>query len=257
VGSRVLECLVGFFYPAACPACLAASGSDALCAACARSVRGAAGLSPPEVLDGLPVFAACRYAGVVQELVHKLKFGLDPHPAAALGGLLLEAVLEAGFARAADAVVPVPLSRRRLRRRGFNQAALIGRVLARGLDVPLLPGLLHRRGHQRPQADLGAAERRENVRGAFRAADGVFGRSLLLVDDVITTGHTLAEAAGALRAEGARHVTAAAVAASGWSEVGEHLGERGERQVRRPLQLLALELPDRAVRDVDRLEPHG
>ena len=63
-----------------------------------------------------------------------------------------------------------------------------------------------------PQADLGSAERARNVRGVFRAGDGVFGRALLLVDDVITTGHTMAEAANALETAGARRVVCCAVA---------------------------------------------
>jgi ComF family protein len=210
----VLEPLIRFFYPGACPGCLAPSEEDLLCAECARSVPGAAGLPAPDALRDAPMLVACRYAGVVRDLVLELKFARNPHPARALGALLAGRVLAAGFARRADCVVPVPLAARRLRVRGFNQAALIAEPVAAALGVRVLPRLLRRPFHRPPQADLGPAERARNVRGVFRARDGAFGRAVLLVDDVITTGFTIAEAAAALVAGGAREVLCAAVASS-------------------------------------------
>jgi len=94
-------------------------------------------------------------------------------------------------------VVPVPLHRRRLAERGFNQAALLGRPLARALGVPLVTGRLVRVRPTPPQAELAAAERRDNVRGAFALRRPLPDR-VLLVDDVRTTGATLAEAAQTL-----------------------------------------------------------
>jgi competence protein ComFC len=218
VPSALADALLRFFYPGACPGCLKPGDDDMLCPECARKVPLAGALQPPPALGGRPVLAACRYEGVARELILRLKFEGGTHPAAALGGILATALAAAGLARGADALVPMPLSRRRLRERGFNQAERIAAVVAPRLDLPLLE-LLRRPGHRRPQAELGPAERAWNVRGVFRAADGVFGRAILLLDDVITTGHTIAEAAAALEAAGARRVVLASVAASGW-EIG-------------------------------------
>jgi ComF family protein len=212
----LLDALIRFFYPGACPGCRSPHDDDQLCADCARKVPGARDLVAPPPLEGLPTLVACRYEGVVRELVLSLMFGREAHPATALGALLAGAVSAAGFARDADAVVPMPLSSRRQRSRGFNQAERIAAVSAARLGIPLLPRLLARPLHRPPQAELGAGERAQNVRGAFRARDGAFGRAILLVDDVITTGHTMGEAARALFEAGARHVLCAAVAASGW-----------------------------------------
>ena len=105
------------------------------------------------------------------------------------------------------ALVPVPLHHRRLRQRGYDQALELARPLARALDLPLLAGHLQRHRATVPQSELDAAARRRNVRGAFGVADGTaLPRHVALVDDVMTTGATLAEAARALRRAGVSRV---------------------------------------------------
>jgi len=102
----------------------------------------------------------------------------------------------------------VPLHPRRRRERGFNQAELLARALAARLTRECEPAALVRRRETRPQAGLTAAARRRNVAGAFavRRQARVAGRLVVLVDDVVTTGATVAACAHALRAAGAREV---------------------------------------------------
>ena len=111
-------------------------------------------------------------------------------------------------------IVPVPLPLLRRLRRGYNQAALVARELGRQLEIPVNARALRRRGLGKPQASLPANLRPANVRGAIllrRRAD-VVGRSILLVDDVWTTGATLAECSRVLRRGGARRVVAFSLA---------------------------------------------
>ncbi len=115
----------------------------------------------------------------------------------------------------ADWVVPIPTSPRNLRRRGYNQAAVIAAALSTALDRPLLP-CLERRSQTGTQTALNPTQRRANVSGAFVVAeafaDRVAGCRILLVDDVITTGATIVAAVEALRPAGPESVTAYAFA---------------------------------------------
>jgi ComF family protein len=148
--------------------------------------------------------APLRYEGVGKEIVHALKYrGYTAVVEELAAPLLAEAVDEPG---GFDAVVPVPLHRARLRRRGFNQAALLARGLAGRINSPVSDTLQVVRSTQ-DQVELSAAERRRNVAGAFSAGARVRGR-LLLVDDVFTIGATTSACAAALLEAGAAEVHA-------------------------------------------------
>jgi ComF family protein len=112
-----------------------------------------------------------------------------------------------------DAIVPMPLHWLRRWHRGFNQAELLARGLARPLGIPVVPALVRARATA-PQAGLTRAQRRANVSGSFRVRRhaAVAGAHVLLVDDVMTTGATLSAAASALKRAGARRITAITIA---------------------------------------------
>lgn len=215
-----LDALADLFYPRWCVACERRS-SDVLCRPCFASLpflRGpACGRCGLPAAVEVPVCEACknvdfafetaraplRYGGVGKEIVHALKYrGYTPVVERLAVPLLAEAVAGGRF----DAVVPVPLHRARLRRRGFNQAALLARGLARRINTPVSDTLQVVRS-TRDQVDLSAAERRANVAGAFSARSRARGR-LLVVDDVFTTGATTAACAAALLRAGAAEVHA-------------------------------------------------
>ena len=150
---------------------------------------------------------------MVREAVHAFKFGGKRALALPLGDLLAEtrALLPID---AVDLLVPVPLHRRRERERGFNQSRLLARRVACAWGVPLRADVLARAAATLPQTDLGAAERRANVRGAFalRRPDAVAGRHVVLVDDIMTTGATAGACAALLQEAGAATVGVVTVA---------------------------------------------
>lgn len=182
------------------------------------AVRGA-GSVPSELcarcVSDAPAYDYARAAGVytgpLREALHAFKFDGQR----ALAGPLATLVAEQCAGRLpadVDALVPVPLGPDRERRRGYNQATLLAERLGPALGAPVRAGWLVRTRPTSAQSDLTAAERRANVRHAFRAAPAVGGHHVLVIDDILTTGATATECARALKAAGARTVGVLAVA---------------------------------------------
>jgi ComF family protein len=189
---------------AACPRCALPLPAAETCGACLRREATLARRGRRPALDA--VHAGFVYAAPVDRLLPRFKFHRD----LAAGGLLSQLLAEstAGLPRP-DVLVPVPLHRARLRRRGYDQALELARPLARALELPLQPDLLQRVRATAPQSELSAAARRRNLRGAFAVAPNVpVPARVALVDDVMTTGATLHAAAEALKRAGVQHVEA-------------------------------------------------
>jgi len=151
--------------------------------------------------------AAGPHDGAGRDLVHALKYTGQLAAARPLAALVAAVARELGLPHGA-VVVPVPLHPRRRRRRGLNQACEIARPAARALGMRCEPRLLRRVRDGPASWSRTAAGRRRAVRGAFRAHPAVRGRCIVLVDDVWTTGATLASCARALGRRGAREVYA-------------------------------------------------
>ena len=148
------------------------------------------------------------FAPPLSSLIHRMKYRRELAATAALGRLLMrEASSRPGFA-APRAVIGMPISRRRLLRRGFNHAEELAAIVRRGLGLPAPRGIRIDRRHTPPQAKAeSAAERHENVAGAFSVrrwpADL---RQVAIVDDVLTTGATASALAVTLRARGVERI---------------------------------------------------
>jgi ComF family protein len=154
------------------------------------------------------------YRGRLREAVLRTKVLAGEGLAELLGRVLVESRGAALRAAGADLVAPVPLHWWRKWRRGFNQAEAVAREVAYELGVPFTADLLRRVRWTAQQAQPTREARRENVKGAFRIRRSarVAGRAVMLVDDVLTTGCTLGEAARVLRAAGATRVAVAVLA---------------------------------------------
>ena len=154
------------------------------------------------------------YEGRLREAILRIKNAAGEPLAEMLGRVVVEQMATELKAAGVDLVVPVPLHWRRRWSRGYNQAAAIGREVAAGLGIDFRSGWLHRIRGVMQYAQPSASARRENIRGAFRVSHRASfdSRVVLLVDDVMTTGSTLSEAARVLRVAGARKVVAAVLA---------------------------------------------
>jgi len=161
-----------------------------------------------------PYFAALRawavFENPIQTALHKLKYRRDFSMGDSLASQMLSFVRELNWP--IDMIIPIPLGKQRRRERGYNQVGMIAKPLAMALNVEYAPNELMRRKETRTQVGLTKAERRENVEDAFQAGAGVGGKTVLVMDDVSTTGSTLSSSAKTLYSCGAKDVYALTVA---------------------------------------------
>ncbi len=211
---RCLRCAMPAGGGDLCEACRAALPvNDPACPRCAMPLPVAAAMCGA-CLARPPAFSmaatAWRYEAAITRLLPRFKFHRDLASGRVLGELAARQLQDWPGWAGVQRVLPVPLHRERLGRRGYNQALELARQLSAPHGLGVDAHVLHRIRATPPQTTLDAAARRRNLRGAF-AAEPLHG-VVLLVDDVITTGATLDEAARTLLRAGASEVRALAVA---------------------------------------------
>jgi ComF family protein len=226
--TRFIHDLAGLIYPVKCLICSGwqtSSRTHLLCEDCLREIAcrplpetdgGQHGAANNDGLD--LAFAGWHYDAAMQQIIHTTKYRYRASLGRILGEMLAERVRASVAAEMSGAVlVPVPLHRRRERKRGFNQSLVLARALAKSWHLEVMPRALRRTRFTQPQARLRAAERLQNVEGAFAPARGLHLETptVFLVDDVLTTGATMNACAAALKAAGASKVIGIALAKAG------------------------------------------
>jgi ComF family protein len=171
--------------------------TDHLCEGCLRR---------PPVFDAL--IAPYLYEGGIMEAIHRIKYQGKTHLAGTFAGPLIAMARERLGETKGMIMIPVPLHPKRLRERGFNQGLILSRAIAPALETRIDLLSLRRMRYTRPQTGLKRDERRKNVKGAFGLAgkSGLKRKTVILVDDVATTGNTLNECARVLKRGGCEKV---------------------------------------------------
>ena len=228
--TRVGQALLDLIYPPRCPGC--GRMGFAFCERCQAQVEHIAppvclrcgcalpqgGLCSrcqtlPSSLDG--ILAVAVFADPLRQAIHALKYENNTTLAAPLGAMMVGFWQRGGLPQA-DLIVPVPLHSKRKAERGYNQSSFLARVVGRGVGVPVDDHTLIRQRHTLPQVGLNFLERQRNVEGAFACRGDLKGKTVVVVDDVCTTGATLEACATALRVGGASAVWAFTLARARW-----------------------------------------
>jgi len=184
-----------------CPKCGKISDKGKWCASC----KGKSDLT------GIIVSAQYR-SGPTKELIHHLKYNFILDLSPILADLLIDQLIDIDL-RGDIIITSVPLHRRRQNERGFNQAEVLAKIVAKKVGYNYL-SLIKRKIHKKTQVELSGKQRRENLEGIFTPinTENIAGKTVILVDDVSTTGTTLEECAKVLRQAGAKQVWGLVVA---------------------------------------------
>ncbi len=201
---------------------------EILCSKCTTSITLRTSLCCSECMRRLPeatktchldapyILGAVGSYGdpILENLIHALKYRGVLRAADLLGMLLVRYAETLPIHLKEFVVVPVPLSKKRLRKRGFNQAELIARVFATHFHIPLLSSSLFKITHTKPQMGLTREARQKNLLDCFavRNAEEIKGKHIILVDDVSTSGSTLAEVSRTLKNAGAKKIIGLVIA---------------------------------------------
>lgn len=198
--------LLDVLFPRKCLACrrFLKSPLDPLCPSCEENWPACA--EPLRKSFCREIYAAGVYKGFVHDLIVRLKYRGEERLSSFLGRRMAEKV-----SRTYDVIVPIPLHRKRLRERGYNQSLLLARSVGKVLKTDVDPFVLVKTRETPSQMGLKGEERRINLKKAFGLRreewkDKIEGKTILLVDDVCTTGTTLDEASKALLSQGAKRV---------------------------------------------------
>lgn len=196
--NNYFDAFLDLIFPPKCEVCKSSS-KEALCQDCFNSVK----FMKPH----LGIHSVTSYDDVVRSALHQLKFNNKKRLAQPMGLLMVQYLSQTMHLdlKEIDVLVPVPLHPNRLKQRGFNQARLIALSIHQYFGITVENALL-RIIDTKPQFDLSRNERFENVKGAFamNKASHIFNKKILLIDDIYTTGATIAECANTLRAAGAK-----------------------------------------------------
>jgi ComF family protein len=220
----LLDSILDFMYPPLCLVCgrLLDNGKDHVCRECWESIQKVHTQLPlfletrnkllvTESVDELDSLFVFEKEGALQKIVHSLKYSGVQALGIEIGRRLGSHLSERGVR--ADALVPIPLHKRKLRERGYNQSELIARGCSRTMGIPVRADFVYRGKFTQTQTMFSLEERKKNMENAFacRSSDAK-GKVIILVDDVITTGSTIGSCADVLRNAGALRIIAASAA---------------------------------------------
>ncbi len=216
----MLKLILGLIFPPKCIFCskiLDVNADIYICSKCFKYIpfatKGTAALKRESDLYD-DIICVCEYMGMVKEALRRFKFSNKPSYGRTFARLLANKINNMTSRPKFDIIISVPLHYLKEQTRGYNQAYLISKELSRKFGVPEKSRILTRTRNTDSQSLLAKNQRIVNIKDAFKVNDptGIKGKTILLIDDILTTGSTLNECSGELKRAGAKYVVAAVIA---------------------------------------------
>lgn len=208
---HVLETFLDLVAPAECPVCrtIMKTPSAIICPRCLNAVTSGKAITEKSPGPICGIWSCRAYAGAIRECIKKFKYCRLPEIAVIFHPLIMEfARHEESLLQKVDIVIPVPICPLRRRIRGYNQSEIIAGRISALEDIPLSASCLLKKRNHKAQAGLSRSEREKNLMGTFHVSspDLLNGKTVLLVDDVITTGATMNHCAEELVRHGVKMI---------------------------------------------------
>lgn len=199
--------ILQLFFPSRCPVCNEIiNENDRFCQECTQKITLYTGSF--NISGATECFSAIEYNKAIMPAVFLLKKGNCGNSAYAFGAYLADVLKNNHISEKADIIIPVPMSEKSRRKRGYNQAELIAEVVGVETGIPVRR-IVQKIRDTKEQKSLGRAGRKLNLRNAFAVTEDISGKRILLIDDISTTGSTLSEIAVLCRKNGAKSVICA------------------------------------------------
>ncbi|MCH7755928.1 ComF family protein [candidate division KSB1 bacterium] len=221
------DAVLNFIYPPYCIVCKSRfePGLTLICETCWRNLpridntqnqkRSRANLDFADSYIPM-ILSVWEFNDAVQQVIHEIKFFGKKSFAKFVGREMADLMTHDKDYLETDMIIPVPLHKTKLRERGFNQSLLLSQAISKLTNIPVNQKILNRIRYTKPQSRLNAFERQQNVKDAFRVIDpsAVKGKTVVLVDDVLTTGSTMRACAESLDSAGVAKILALTAAAT-------------------------------------------
>lgn len=206
-----INCIINIFYPNACGICGNISKYD-ICPKCIKKLNEIKQCKKHIYLtksftDEMYIF---KYEDFIRECFIKYKFGEQNYRYKAFANFMIKDKKICGFLKKYDIIIPVPISKKRMKQRGYNQSELIIKECAKlDKNIKVCTNILYKVKNTKPQSSLNKEQRRINLKGAYKLknSETIINKKVLLFDDIYTTGSTLEECAKVLKQAGAYEVS--------------------------------------------------
>lgn len=211
--NKVLRIIGSAFFPQRCPYCgETVNVGKPACPECLAQFPET--IREGHAIGGYPYTAPFSYNGIFAEAVKRFKFNGHKEYAEKLALQITNAVSESFDVEQIDYITCVPMHKKQLKERGYNQSELLAEWVSKQLNIPY-ETLLIKHKENLPQHSLTSSQKRDNVKGVYKAVntDKIKGNNILIIDDILTTGHTLGECCRILSKAGGRKICCAALCA--------------------------------------------